>query len=96
MRLLAIVSSTVLSLLLAGCQASSAPLNETAEHDKPPDHTGYFVQHLANPADEKCLRDGYQVKPVLKNGIPIDSECINPDNGRKCQTWAYFRNECRL
>ena len=51
---------------------------------------------LSNPADVKCAKDGYKVQAILVNGIPTDSVCINPSNGRRCNAWAYFRGKCSL
>jgi putative hemolysin len=96
MPLPTIVPLIALCLLLAGCQASSAPPNVTTVEREALDRAGPSAQRLPNPADEKCLRDGYQIKPILINGIPVDSECVNPSNGKTCRTWTYFRNECRL
>lgn len=93
MRLPTLVPATGFCLLLGGCQASSAPPPANAERS---DRTESSAQRLPNPADEKCLKDGYRLKPILMNGIPVDSECVNPRSGKTCRTWAYFRNECRL
>jgi len=49
-----------------------------------------------NPAAEKCIRDGYNLEPVLENGVPVDYVCVNPETGKKCEIWKYFRNECNL
>lgn len=53
-------------------------------------------EQLANPAYEKCIADGYEIEPVVPNGIPIDADCINRATGKHCRVWAYFRGECRL
>lgn len=84
-----------LGLLLAGCQPTAAPPAATGER-KPSDHIESSGQRLPNPADEKCLRDGYELRPILVNGIPVASECVNPKTGKACRTWAYFHNECQL
>ena len=84
-----------LCLLFMGYQPTAAPPAATGER-KPADHIESAGQRLPNPADEKCMRDGYEIRPILVNGIPVDSECVNPDNGKTCKTWAYFRNECRF
>ncbi len=52
---------------------------------------------LANPASVRCIDDGYQL-------IKIDSEtsitgqyiCVNPDNNKQCDPWAYYRGQCDL
>jgi len=51
---------------------------------------------MANPAAQKCVEDGYILEPILENGIPIDYICVNPNTGRKCKVWKYFRDECSL
>ncbi len=50
----------------------------------------------ANPADVKCISDGYELKAITKNGVPVDSICINKDTGKKCIAWEYYRGECTL
>ncbi|RLC21457.1 MAG: hypothetical protein DRI57_02290 [Deltaproteobacteria bacterium] len=54
------------------------------------------VSGVPNPAAQKCVEDGYILEPILENGVPIDSVCVNPDTGRKCEVWKYFRDECSL
>ncbi|MEQ1531594.1 MAG: hypothetical protein ABL925_19955 [Methylococcales bacterium] len=51
---------------------------------------------MSNPATAKCLHDGWLSEPVLSNGIPTDRLCINPQTGKRCPEWSYFRGECRL
>ena len=51
---------------------------------------------LANPADTKCLEQGYRVEYVRRDGLPIGSLCVNDETGAKCRTWAWFREECSL
>ncbi|QTA80581.1 Uncharacterized protein dnl_28880 [Desulfonema limicola] len=51
---------------------------------------------VPNPAAEKCIRDGYKLEPIMENGIPDDYICVNPETGKKCEIWKYFRNECNL
>jgi putative hemolysin len=96
MRLPTLVPAIGLGLLLAGCQASSAPPTATTAEREALDRAGPSAQRLPNPADQKCLRDGYQLKPILVNGVPVNSDCVNPVTGKTCRSWAYFRNECRL
>jgi len=54
------------------------------------------VSSVPNPAAQKCVGDGYTLEPILKNGVPVDYVCVNPDTGRKCDIWKYFRGECHL
>ncbi len=51
---------------------------------------------MANPAAVKCVNDGYKLVPVIKNGVPVESFCVNPENGKECEVWKYFRGECVL
>ena len=51
---------------------------------------------LVDPAARKCVNDGYILKPVLKNGVPVKHLCINPETGLQCDVWEYFREECSL
>lgn len=51
---------------------------------------------VSNPAAEKCVRDGYQSEPVLENGVPVGYVCIDPETGKKCEIWKYFRGECKI
>jgi putative hemolysin len=84
--------------VLAGCQPSSAPPTTTGESqaNQALDHPEPSARGLPNPADEKCLRDGYELRPILVNGIPVASECVNPKTGKACRTWDYFHQECQL
>ena len=54
------------------------------------------VVRPANPAVKKCLEDGYVVEPVMENGVPVDHRCINPETGRACGVWEYYRKDCTL
>jgi putative hemolysin len=68
-------------IALSGC----TPASESA--DKQP-------IRMANPAINKCLADGWEVKPHVVNGVPKEHICIDPKSGRQCEAWAYFRGEC--
>ena len=70
----------VVALLLSACSA-----NTTVENTLIP-----------NPADKKCIDDGYSLQQVTKGGVPVGSECISAKSGAKCESWAYFRGECLL
>jgi len=50
----------------------------------------------ANPATLKCIDDGYELKAVEQNGIVIRYLCVNLENGKKCTSWSYYREECYL
>jgi putative hemolysin len=49
---------------------------------------------MPNPAVAKCAADGWRTEPVLTNGVPTGSVCVEPGTGRRCEAWAYFRGEC--
>ncbi len=51
---------------------------------------------IANPAAEKCIRDGYSLKPILTHGYVTDHFCVNPLTGRYCRVWDYFHGDCKL
>jgi putative hemolysin len=51
---------------------------------------------IENPADKKCIADGFTLLPRIENGIPIGSDCADLKTGKKCDSWAYFRGECTL
>lgn len=51
---------------------------------------------LADPSIKKCIADGYQTEPVQQNGIVHSYLCINPLSNEKCDSWRYFRGECKL
>ena len=46
---------------------------------------------MANPAAKKCAEDGFSLKPVVINGVPKETRCINTKTGRECEVWKYFR-----
>lgn len=71
----------MLALLLSACGP--------AVSQEPP-----AMARLPNPADVKCAADGWRTEPVLTNGVPTGTVCIEPDSGRRCEAWAYFRGEC--
>jgi len=47
---------------------------------------------IANPASQKCVTDGGEVK-ILKEEEGERGICLFPD-GSVCDEWAYFRGEC--
>lgn len=51
---------------------------------------------VRNPADAKCLDDGFRLVPVHRNGVPVYAHCIDDASQSKCESWAYFRGECPL
>lgn len=53
------------------------------------------VTQMANPAVIKCLQDGWRTEPLLTNGAPTDTLCIDPISGQRCEAWAYFRGDCQ-
>lgn len=54
------------------------------------------VDAMPNPAHARCLADGYEVAPVMRDGIPVDAECVDRATGARCPVWEYFRGDCRL
>ncbi len=77
-------------VLLSSCwlaQGCSSASDSAADQHKPA---------LADPSIAKCQSDGYQVQPVLSGGVVSRYLCINPQSKRKCDSWQYFRGECRL
>ena len=54
------------------------------------------IEKLANLAHEKCIVDGYQIRTLYENGVPIAAKCINPSTGKECEIWDYFRGDCEL
>ncbi|WP_150047315.1 MULTISPECIES: hypothetical protein [Methylomonas] len=54
------------------------------------------AQRMPNPAVQKCLADGWKTEAVMRNGVPIDTWCLNPDTGQRCLAWDYFRGQCKL
>ena len=51
---------------------------------------------LANPADTKCIEQGYRVEYLWRDGVPVRSLCVNDRTGSNCEAWAWFREECSL
>ena len=52
---------------------------------------------LANPAARKCLDDGHHLQTVrAADGLPIAQDCVDPSSGKRCDSWDYFRDQCRL
>ncbi len=79
-------------LLLFLCSAGCTREKGTAGEN----NTGNPVEKVTNPAVRKCLEDGYQVEAVKENGVVREYLCVNPETGKKCEVWSYFRNECSL
>ena len=77
----------ILALSAPACSLESHP--KTEKIDAP-------NSALANPATKKCADDGYILGSIKRNGIPSTYICKNPANGKKCETWKYFRGECKL
>lgn len=51
---------------------------------------------MPNPAAEKCIRDGFELKPIIVNGVPRGYRCVDPRSGKSCEVWEYYRNRCDL
>jgi len=63
-----------------------------------PGFIGCLETHPAmpNPAAQKCIQDGYEVQPIIVNGVPQGSLCVDPATGKKCEVWQYYRGKCDL
>jgi putative hemolysin len=61
-----------------------------------PATTAPSATQLANPASEKCIKDGYRLEFIGEQGVPVTGMCINEREQLKCEEWSYFRGECRL
>jgi putative hemolysin len=85
-----VLCSCLLSTLLITGPTACSGNSEQAASPRPE------ARSQANPAAVKCLTDGFQLEPVLKNGVPSGSLCKNPGTGKKCEVWKYYRQECRL
>jgi putative hemolysin len=82
--------ASVIFLFLIGFSCSPEKNNSLAESKTSP------VKGLANPAAVKCIRDGYELKPIEENGVSKGYFCVNKKTGMKCEIWSYFRGECDL
>ncbi len=72
-------------------------VNETKRGlDVPDSEAQQDTAGVPNPAATACKEKGYLLEPILKNGVPIDYFCINPETGKKCGVWEYFREECNI
>ncbi|MES9943039.1 MAG: hypothetical protein ABW104_18265 [Candidatus Thiodiazotropha sp. 6PLUC2] len=43
-----------------------------------------------------CKDAGFDAVAVTENGIPTKYLCINPKTNKKCDSWAFFRGDCKL
>jgi len=81
----------VILLFLIGFACSPEKNNSLADSKTAPVKEG-----LANPAAAKCIRDGYELKPIEEHGVSRGYFCVNKKTGMKCEIWSYFRGECDL
>lgn len=51
---------------------------------------------MPNPAAEKCIRDGFELKPIVENGVPVGYRCVDPRTGKSCEVWEYYRKQCDI
>ena len=52
---------------------------------------------IANPAARKCVDEGYRLEPVRAvDGLTVSYDCIDQGSGQRCDTWDFFRDDCRL
>ena len=58
--------------------------------------SGQVAHQVANPADARCEEAGFRVEYVRANGIPVRALCVDDATGTKCDTWAFYREECSL
>lgn len=77
--------TVAIAVMLFGC-------NDMADNSKP----APGIQALPNPADVRCVEEGYQIENVLTHGVPTSSYCVDEKSGQKYEAWAYFRGECKL
>lgn len=85
-----IVGAGMLALMItAGCMGPE--FRGGAGDDDPA-----LRSRIANPAVEKCLKNGFRAEPVMENGVPVDHRCVDPVTGRSCGVWEYYRNTCTL
>ena len=79
---------------LSGCAHSqSAP---PADSTTASAGTSQPSHRMPDPSVALCLQYGHQLAPVRKAGIVQSYLCINPKTGLKCDSWAYYRDECDL
>lgn len=55
-----------------------------------------LTSKLANPAAKQCIKDGFKLQPIIEQGVTRGYLCVNPDTGKKCEVWQYYRGECSL
>lgn len=51
---------------------------------------------MADPSLAYCENNGYELVPVVKNGVPHSYLCVNKAKGLKCDSWAFYRKQCSL
>ena len=50
-----------------------------------------------DPSIQKCIDDGYGIVHVYnESGVPTLALCVDELGKRKCESWAYYRGECRM
>lgn len=87
-----IAIATVLTLLGAttqGCQNRSDNLTESVAQSS-------GSVSARNPTIEHCQDLGYEVQPVVIDGVTQSHLCVNAQTGKKCDSWALYRKECSL
>lgn len=57
---------------------------------------GCASSSMPNPAAEKCIRDGFELEPIVVDGVPRGYRCVDPRTGKSCEVWQYYRNQCEL
>ena len=90
---------SVIFIFLVACKGTTAKDNGSDDASVSSGSEQSQISHktkIANPAAARCVDDGYQLEPVVENGVSVDSLCVNPETGLKCEVWKYFRNECSL
>ena len=55
---------------------------------------GGSASTLPNPAAEKCAKDGFELKPIVINGVTRGYRCVDPRTGKSCDVWDYYRGQC--
>lgn len=54
------------------------------------------VSQVPDASVQYCLKEGFKPVAVLRDGIPDKYLCINESTGKKCESWAFLRQECHL
>lgn len=81
------VIGTVLALLLIASCSGASQVESQKKNKK--------MIGMPNPASVKCRDDGHKLEIRTGKGGGQVGICIDA-NGKECEEWAYFRDECKL